>query len=201
VLCIEGAGRQLYRTFPESAMLARDCLLAVLAAHQCLSTRAADLHTAASFSFASARLQTCPLHTTSASGSTALAACVCALGSSLIAGVCAPCAADSYKDSPGSAACTPCPANTRSLPGAVAVTECLCAAGYSLVNGICTECGFNQYKPSVGSSACRTCPVYSVAYSSERALTSISFCRCFPGNTGPGPRVCTKCLPGTYKNQ
>jgi len=181
-------------------MLARDCLLAVLAAHQCLSTHAADLHTAASFSFASARLQTCPLHTTSASGSTALAACVCAPGASLSDGLCAPCAADSYKDSPGSAACTPCPANTRSLPGAAAVAECLCAEGYALVAGVCTACPRFNYKSHVGRAACRVCPLHSTTPHSFSAGTSISACKCGPGTFGPGSGICAPCLSGTYQN-
>jgi len=180
-------------------MLARDCLLAVLAAHQCLSTHAADLHTAASFSFASARLQTCPLHTTSASGSTALAACVCAPGASLSDGLCAPCAADSYKDSPGSAACTPCPANTRSLPGAVAVAECLCAAGYGLVTNVCTACSPYWYKTHVGGVACRRCPANTRHAPGNYGNTIVLSCECSEGFFGPYAGPCERCASGTYK--
>jgi len=178
-------------------MLARDCLLAVLAAHQCLSTRAADLHTAASFSFASARLQTCPLHTTSASGSTALAACVCAPGASLSDGLCAPCPANSFKNSTGSAACTPCPVNTRSLPGAVAVAECLCAEGYTLVAGVCTACLRHRYKTHVGSATCRNCPNINM-YTLFFASVSLSQCICGLGWYGTHTG-CTKCPVGTWK--
>jgi hypothetical protein len=89
----------------------------------------------------------------------------CSAGNSIdSSGLCAPCAAGTYKPSSGSASCTACGAGTY--------TE---SAGASA----CFSCAAGTYKESSGSGSCILCPVNTVSLNT--GSFSVSDCVCALG--------------------
>ena len=110
-------------------------------------------------------------------------------------GQCSACAAGSFKDVNGSAACTlclagtygtasaatsastcsDCPAYSYSGAGSMDAANCSCGKGFTLIQGAgCGACAAGSFKDVNGSAACQLCPVGK--YSDDTAATSASTC-------------------------
>ena len=128
-------------------------------------------------------------------------------------GPCNACAAGTYKEAPGSDACTDCPPNSVSSAGSEDVSACEANSGYtgpvppllpSAVgkNGGKGEgiiaCPIGTYKSDKGSMACSVCP----ANSETAAVASVDVfaCKAKPGFTGPDGGPFTQCPLGTFKD-
>jgi Tyrosine-protein kinase ephrin type A/B receptor-like len=160
----------------------------------------------------------CPLSTTTSGGSDALVACVCLVGytATSTGATCTQCAADMYKNTTGTGACTPCPVGTHSSLGQSSCTQCPvgtygsagastctpCAAGmYNNVNGsdTCTPCLAGQYS-STGASVCTQCPIGT--YGSTGVNHEPVCVDCTAGSTSElGSVTCVMCPIGTYGNR
>ena len=81
----------------------------------------------------------CPVNSYSMQGSGEIMSCLCNAGFSgnisSISSVCSACPVDTYKYSPGPAACLPCSAGSYSKTGSTAASDCICSAGYESVSG------------------------------------------------------------------
>ena len=113
------------------------------------------------------------------------------------------CAANTYKVSSGSAACTQCPANSfTQATGAIARGQCLCGLGFTgdLSSGSnnCTACPLNTYKDIAGTPSCTACPANMITV--VTASSDISQCVCAPGYTGPNGGPCSPCPINAYKD-
>jgi len=100
---------------------------------------------------------TCPLHASSAAGSTTETSCECAPGYVLERGVgCVACEAGTYKPLIGDGACMPCPLFSVSNEGSAG---CMCGAGYTVAYtgefDTCVACAPGAYKPWPGSGPCQ----------------------------------------------
>ena len=77
--------------------------------------------------------------------------------------VCAPCAVDTYGETPGLETCAGCTADssTDGAVGSTAITACLCDAGYTgdivLPADTCDACLADTYKEELGTAACTGC--------------------------------------------
>jgi hypothetical protein len=73
----------------------------------------------------------CPTNSNSPSQSSADTSCTCNIGYfGPPGGVCAPCAAGSYKDDTVSVSCTSCPAFSSSAPASKSIDFCVCGPGH-----------------------------------------------------------------------
>lgn len=127
------------------------------------------------------------------------ASCTCNAGYTAQSGACAACAANSYKDAQGDAACTACPAFAESPAAATAVAQCACPLGYTgdaHVGVDCSGCLANTYKNSTGAAACTDCPDHAAALALSDAADD---CACNAGYTGSDGGPCTACVAGKYK--
>ena len=90
---------------------------------------------------------------------------------------CIACAAGTYKNTTGSAACT---------------NNLLCNAGYTSRNGgPCFQCDAGKYKTTTNTLECSACPANSGASCS--GCTALASCTCNPGFYGPNGGTCTAC--------
>ena len=112
---------------------------------------------------------------------------------------CTECAAGTYKNTPGSAACAPCPRNSTSLVASTDLTACTCNAGTSGINGgPCTKCAAGTYNQQEGSATCTECPSNSISLPESTAVTA---CVCDAGFSGADGGPCTViCAAGKYKD-
>ena len=111
-----------------------------------------------------------------------------------VAGVCAPCAAGTYRYESGGTACLACPANA-SATGA-AQTLCVCAAGqYALYANGMQQCAPCPAGTVVVASACQTCDAGTAWTPFSPWLTGA----CGPGTFRATPAsACQPCALGTY---
>ena len=127
---------------------------------------------------------------------------------------CVSCAAGSFKDVNGSAACTLCPAGKYSTAsaapsastcsdcpaysysdaGSMDEANCSCGKGYTVIveGGGCVACAAGSFKDVNGSAACTLCPAVS---SSPVGSAEVTSCTCNSGSEGPDGGVCV-CQPG-----
>ena len=137
----------------------------------------------------------------------------------LSAPVCEPCAADTYKEALGPAACDACGVFMRSSVAAELQTQCLCNEGYFFTGlyDTCVACVAGTFKATISNGApetdCVACPADSF---SGLASTNVSDCSCNAGFTpgiyqegcnycdpgyfkeAPGPELCESCAAGTF---
>ena len=133
--------------------------------------------------------------------------------------MCEACAADTYKEELGPAACDVCGLLMRSPEAAVLQTQCLCDEGYFFTGlyDTCVACAAGTFKSTVSNGAadvdCVACPAASF---SSLASTNESDCSCNAGYTpgaehngcdhcdagyfkeAPGPALCASCAAGTF---
>lgn len=144
----------------------------------------------------------CPAHTQSPVNSSFRDDCVCIPGYTGADGEeCTACVAGTFKDTPGSAACSNCTANAGSAPGSTGHGNCSCNAGYHGVgaedsNFTCAACAAGLYKNASGQQACSAC---AVDYYSDHEAAA--YCLSCPvsnnstmttnGLTGQSTCVCT----------
>ena len=152
-------------------------------------------------------------------------ACICPPGSTgLVSGPCELCASNTYKDTPGSAACSTCPDFSTSLEGSSALSNCHCNSEYArTVSGgvttcelecgpgfsagehdlVCYECAVGKYKDATGSASCTDCPDFSVNTAPQSS--TVNDCICQQGYTRhtdwPSDATCTPCPSGTFNNE
>ena len=139
----------------------------------------------------------CPLNSISMPASASATGCECLLGFTLVAAVCAPCPAGSYKNATGNIACDLCPAHATSATGQSARSGCQCGPGYSgPIGGECTACAADTFKACSGSAGCVACP--PSAQSPESSAVSTA-CRCNVGYSGTNGGACTACVAGSFK--
>ena len=129
-------------------------------------------------------------------------------------GLCAACAAGTYKDKRGSSPCISCAPFSTSLEASTVISQCLCNAGYSYAEGLCQHCERGYYKSSSGNFACSKCEKGTYSHKTAQSvctscpsdstspLSSISVlqCTCSPGYSGADGSVCIPCDPGTFKS-
>jgi hypothetical protein len=108
-------------------------------------------------------------------------------------GACSACAAGTYKQSSGSAACLGCPAGKTSSSAA---RQCDCPAGHfaRITNDTCTACPAGTTSPSgsTDAAACVNCPDGYISQSG-------SVCVCPPGYQDKEPG-CFLCEEGKYSD-
>lgn len=139
-------------------------------------------------------------YTTTATGSTSSAACVCDAGYYPNNGGCSACPTGFYKPSAGNTACTICPTGSSSAAGSTAVTDCTCTAGYHGSAGSCSPCEAGKYQDEANKSSCKTCPTGSTTQST--GASSRSGCECSAGHTGQvteSTNSCVACETGKFK--
>ena len=141
-------------------------------------------------------------HSSSVVGSTQISACLCNAGYTGTSS-CTECAHGTYKQGPGTQACTSCPSETTTTvsSGASDITECTCIAGYHMIDldYECSPCDIGQFKSNTGTNDCTDC----VAGSSTETDTSTHISDCVPDvgyiyNAASG--LYEQCAPGTYKD-
>ena len=173
----------------------------------------------------------CPEHTRSPVASEFRSNCTCVPGYTGPDGLqCEACAAGTYKNFNGSAACLSCTGGSdKNLWSHPASVGCMCNAGYMLANEaagasvppderggvLCQACEAGKFKSGVGDHGCLQCEVgkYAAAgaaecstcppgSSAEAGSTSISDCGCLPGYAGDPTDVggCVACTPGFNKS-
>ena len=126
----------------------------------------------------------CPAHTNSVNGSSAVTDCKCNVGyTGPDGGSCVACVAGKFKTSNGTAACAQCVAGKHS-------------SALALGTDACADCGRDTYSNS-DSTQCVACPANAVS----AALSSVDTdCKCNVGYTGPDGAACAACVVGTYKD-
>ena len=117
--------------------------------------------------------------------------------------VCEPCAADTYKEALGPAACDACGTFMRSPAAAVLQTQCLCDEGYFFTGlyDTCAECAAGTFKATVSNGDpaidCVACPAASF---SSAASNSVNDCSCNAGFTPSEDHDgCDHCDAGYFK--
>ena len=144
-----------------------------------------------------AECQSCPAHTTTeASGSSAVAACICVEGytASNTGMVCVACVEGMYKDFEGALPCLECPPNSNSPQGSTSLSACVCNAGFTTDGTSCVQCAMGSYKTGEGNEPCSSCPDHA---SSPLGATSLDACQCVAGYHGPFA-ACTACVNDFY---
>jgi hypothetical protein len=134
-------------------------------------------------------------------------------------GLCELCSGGKYSGVAGSSGCESCPANTSMLQESPGQThgDCVCDAGYVQTNSSgCQACAAGTYKTMRGDlpcyacgpgkfsstlaatseDTCLSCPLNAFSISASSALDD---CICPAGFEGALGVDCTKCTPGTYK--
>ena len=152
----------------------------------------------------------CPFGSTSPSGSSEAAHCVCNAGFTGSGSVsCLACASGKYKSVTGTDACTNCPSHLTSPPGSDEVSDCDVA-------GQCQKCFPGTYSGSPGAMACSPCSAAGGFYcqSSSTAAAGV-ICpegfQCSGGSndkqpcpagsfSAAGATCCSPCPIGTFVN-
>jgi hypothetical protein len=141
----------------------------------------------------------CPLETQSAAASTLLTDCRCNTGytASQNGVLCTACVAGSYKNTPGTGACSACPDFTSSASASSLVTDCTCDAGYTAASdGVeCTACIAGTYKADTGSVSCTDCAPRT--NSDEGSIECIAYF-CTYGYKWNDDDVCVSCPTNVY---
>ena len=136
----------------------------------------------------------CPAHTTSQSGSTALSNCTANAGYYMSSnGNSGQCPAKTYCPQ-GSSSARDCPANTVSSAGSISASQCVAIAGYHGQPGSTPQrCPANHY--CTGGTHIQECPANTQSPSGSTALSN---CTAIEGYHGPPGEAGTQCQVGTY---
>ena len=143
-------------------------------------------------------------------------------GNSATGVTCAPCAANTYKNTTANAACAPCTPHSSAPAGSRNVSMCrcdaeyvaagdgscdrVCAAGFEAAGGadgeaFCAGCAPSTFKADRGDHPCEACPAN--AFSNARNQTSVYSCLCEAGyawtRTEAGV-ACVACAAGTFNS-
>ena len=113
---------------------------------------------------------------------------------------CAPCAAGTYSDTTGAAACSACPQGMYSGGGA---TVCLaCPRGAYCSAGLPVECPAGTFGQTLGASTLAMCqPCSAGSYNPAAGSSSMASCVSCPAGAysdAPGASSCMRCPPGTF---
>jgi len=96
---------------------------------------------------------------------------------------CAPCAADTYKETRGNTACLACRADSQSAMESFLVEHCECNAGFELVGtteaGECVACGVETFRPVARNEPCWMCA--STLTTEFNQSETVEQCVCAPG--------------------
>ncbi len=132
--------------------------------------------------------------------------CVCVQGKYLLNGVCADCAAGTYKTGIGNekALCTECLAGSYNPnSGSVSMDACKqCDVGtYQDAKGktACKSCGVGTYQNEKGKTNCKSCGVGT--YQNETGKTACKSCGAGTYQDETGKNSCKSCGAGTYQNE
>jgi hypothetical protein len=136
-----------------------------------------------------------PTQTTESTGNTSADSCVCAPGHGLEGGVCALCAANTFKRGFNLLQCEKCPVHSTAPQGSDDVIDCECAAGaepatsWVASSPACEPCAAGAYKNASANRQCTLCQLDTA--SSPGAL---SCTRCIAGTTTDGRVGQTECV-------
>jgi len=171
--------------------------------HECVrgefKTHACDVPCAPCHAHASTQLQ----------GSFAAATCVWDAGHHAQAALeCVACAAGSWKNASGNAACAECPADSFCGPGALQPTrcsaiassaagsarlgDCQCAPGFQRdASHACRLCAPGTFQPQRNQTACRDCPLHTFRPApGASAAAQCLACDAHAHSARPGPAQC-----------
>lgn len=142
--------------------------------------------------FVSDKCVQCPVFSMASAGSASEEDCICSIGFSRNASVCALCLEDFY--CPSQSLIVSCPAFSRGPTGAHQIDTCVCVAGYHRQQDSCVLCPVNTYCP--GGVAPVPCPANS---SSETVLGSTNLTACVCGlGFHESNATCVPCARDTY---
>ena len=143
-------------------------------------------------------------------------------GNSATGVTCAPCAANTYKNTTANAACAPCTPHSSAPAGSRNVSMCrcdaeyvaagdgscdrVCAAGFEAAGGadgeaFCAGCAPSTFKADRGDHPCEACPAN--AFSNARNQTSVYSCLCEAGHAWTRAEAgvaCVACAAGTFNS-
>ena len=125
---------------------------------------------------------TCPVGTSSASGSNSSTDCKCMAGytGTSDGAACTACEKGAFKSATGTGQCSTCPSNLESGAGSAL---CRCSAGFTGADGgPCTACVVAEYKAAAGPGSCAPCPSQT---SSAEGSDELGDCACVPGYPQP----------------
>lgn len=111
------------------------------------------------FSEGAATCESCPVDTYSSAGSVAITDCLCNAGfTGPDGGTCQQCEVGTYKNSPGSAACTDCDAGQTSVSPFTSSSHCQnCVENTYENDGVCAQCPDTRSVSPEGSTAVTDC--------------------------------------------